>query len=163
MGGWWASVQQRRWRKRSGERVTWLPASCWECGPAAGLLPVWSCQEIGGRKEEKEREEHRQVRERWSVVVPEEEAGMTQAPGLCNQKGRERQRHRGRRKRGRGRGRHAGDRGEREHTHFCNLIRESSRLLPSASKGYRYVYTHARTHTKNKKAYNCMQRKKHRM
>lgn len=38
-------------------------------------------------------------RERWSVVVPEEEAGMTQAPGLCNQKGRERQRHRGRRKR----------------------------------------------------------------
>lgn len=37
-------------------RVTWLPDSCRECGPAAGLLPVRTCQEIGGRKEEKEGE-----------------------------------------------------------------------------------------------------------
>lgn len=109
---------------------------------------------MGGRKEEREGQEHRQVRERWSVVVPEEEAWMTQATGLCNQKGRERQRQREER----GRGRHTGDRGEREHTHFCNLIRESSRLLPSASKGYGHVYTH--THT-NIKPYNCTQRKKH--
>lgn len=111
------------------------------------LQGVWTscravpCQEMGGRKEEREGQEHRQVRERWSVVVPEEEARMTQATGLCNQKGRERQRQREER----GRGRHTGDRGEREHTHFCNLIRESSRLLPSASKGYGHVYTH--THT----------------
>lgn len=48
------------------------------------------------RKKEKEREgeEHRQARERWSVVLPEEEAWMTQASGFCNQKDGERQKHR---------------------------------------------------------------------
>lgn len=64
------------------------------------LQGVWTscraapCQAMGGRKEEREGEEHIQVRERWSVVVPKEEAWMTQATGLCNQKGRERQKHR---------------------------------------------------------------------
>lgn len=56
------------------------------------LQAVWiscratPCQEMGERKEERKRER----RERWSVVVPEEEAWMTQATGFCNQKGRER-------------------------------------------------------------------------
>lgn len=64
------------------------------------LQAVWiscratPCQEMGERKKGRERER----RERWSVVVPEEGAWMTQATGLCNQKGRERQRHGGRRK-----------------------------------------------------------------
>lgn len=44
-----------------GKRVTWLLVSCRACGSAAGLLPV--------RRWEKERKR----RERWSVVVPEEE------------------------------------------------------------------------------------------
>lgn len=79
---------------------------------------------------------------------------MTQAPGLCNQKGRERQRQGEESERERqnelerGRGRHAGDRGEREHTHFCNLITESCRLIPSASKGHGHVHTHTKTHMK---------------
>lgn len=98
----------------------------------------------GGGEERKEgRMKRKKERQRWSVVVPEEEAWMMQATGLCKQRAREREREvetlreKKARKRGResGRGRHAGDRGEREHTHFCNLIRESSRLLPSASKG----------------------------
>lgn len=81
-------------------------------------------------------------------MVPEEEAWMTQATGLYNQKGRGRRKRERQneleRERERGRGRHAGDRGEREHTHFCNLIRVSSRLLPSASKGqgHTHTYTH---------------------
>lgn len=64
------------------------------------LQGVWTscraapCQGMGGRKEDREGQEHRQVSARWSVVVPEEEAWMTQATSLCNQKGRERQRHR---------------------------------------------------------------------
>ena len=81
-------------------------------------------------------------------MLPEEEAWMTQA--FCDQKGRKTQREkrvREREERERGRGRHAGDRGEWEHTHFCNLIRESSRLLTSACKGQGHVHTHTHTHT----------------
>lgn len=72
--------------------------------------------------------------ERQCVVVPQEEACMTQTYRLSFN-----QEERGREKRGRGR--HAGDRGEWEHTHSCNLITESSRLLPSAFKGYGHSYT----------------------
>lgn len=88
------------------------------------------CQEMVRRKEEK----NSAAEERWRVVVPQEEAWMTQSSRLSFN-----QEERGREKRGRGR--HAGDRGEWEHTHFCNLITESSRLLPSAFKGYGHSYT----------------------
>lgn len=72
------------------------------------LQGVWTscraapCQELSGDGKKKGREGRGGTqtgeRERWSVVVPEEEAWMTQATGLCSQNGRERQRHRGRRK-----------------------------------------------------------------
>lgn len=63
------------------------------------LQGVWTscraapCQKLSedGRKKGRERKGGTQTskRERWSTVVPEEEAWMTQTTGLCNQKGRE--------------------------------------------------------------------------
>ena len=54
MGGWWASVQQT-WR--SGGRVTCLPASCRECGPAA----VEMAERKTGRKERRATQDKREV------------------------------------------------------------------------------------------------------
>lgn len=93
--------------------VTWSPVSDMVRGPAAALLRIRRWAEQNSRAEE-----------RRCVVVPQEEACMTQTYRLSFN-----QEERGREKRGRGR--HAGDRGEWEHTHSCNLITESSRLLPS--------------------------------
>lgn len=63
------------------EGVTWLPDSCIECRPAVGLLPVRVCVEEIEGKEGRERRGGTQSsnREMWSVVVPYEEAWMTQA------------------------------------------------------------------------------------
>lgn len=74
------------------------------------LQGVWTscraapCQELSGdgwkkgRKRGKGRNTDKRMQERWSVLLPEEEAWMTQTTSLYNQKGRERQRLRGRRK-----------------------------------------------------------------
>lgn len=60
--------------------------------PAVSVDQLQGCSQSGAvrrwkeeRKEVRDGEAHRQARERWSVVVPEGEAWMTQAPGLCNQ------------------------------------------------------------------------------
>lgn len=107
------------------EKEIWRESHIAAGPPAGSVDQLQGCTQSGsGRK----RGKGRRARERWSVAKPEEEAGMTQAAGLWNQGGREREE--------RGRGRHTGDSAKREHTHFCNLIRGRSRLLPSASKGY---------------------------
>lgn len=97
---------------------------------------VWtSCRTVPHRKMGRRKaEKNSRGEERRCVAVPQEEACMTQTCRLSFN-----QEERGREKRGRGR--HAGDRGEWEHTHSCNLITESSRLLPSAFKGYGHSYT----------------------
>lgn len=126
------SVQFLNRKKSVAECVTWLPASCRVC--------VWTscrtapCQEMRGR--EGRAGAQKRERERWCVVVPQEVAWMTQSYRLSVTRTRRAETEE------RGRGRQAGDRGEREHTHFCNLITESSRLLTSASKGCGHLYTH---------------------
>lgn len=95
---------------------------------------VWtSCRTDRIKDGQKKGRKNSRAEERRCVVVPQEEACMTQTYRLSFNQERGRQK--------RGRGRHAGDRGEREHTHSCNLITESSRLLPSAFKGYGHSYT----------------------
>lgn len=94
MGGWWAGFSAAEEVKGESHMAPSLLQGVWTSCRAA------PCQELSGdgwkegrrqeRKKEKEREgeEHRQARERWSVVLPEEEAWMTQASGFCNQKRR---------------------------------------------------------------------------
>lgn len=71
-------------------RVMWLPASCSERRPAAGLLPVSICQEMRRRKKESEGKRKQRGQEgekrRWHAAEPQGEAWMMQASGLWKEK-----------------------------------------------------------------------------